>query len=159
MTERRLIAVLGYSNGAGGLHPVCAERLENAARVATPADAVLLSGWARRGNGPSEAELMATAWQGAAGRVLLDRTARSTYGNVRGVAAAALELGIRDVVLVTSGWHARRASALLRAALRGTGLRVRVASTAERGTRRARLRELACWPLVPLQAALVVRRI
>lgn len=158
MNETRLVAVLGYSNGAGGLHPVCAERLEQAARVVGPDDAVLLSGWARRRNGLSEAELMARSWQGPARRVLLDGAARSTYGNARGAAAAALRLGVRDVVLVTSGWHARRASVLLRAALRGTGLCVRIAPTAERGALRARLRELACWPLVPFQAALALRR-
>ncbi|GIU95346.1 MAG: hypothetical protein KatS3mg012_1803 [Gaiellaceae bacterium] len=31
---RRLVAVLGYSNGSGSLHPICATRLELAAEVA-----------------------------------------------------------------------------------------------------------------------------
>jgi uncharacterized SAM-binding protein YcdF (DUF218 family) len=159
VSETRLVAVLGYSNGAGGLHPVCAERLEQAARVADPGDAVLLSGWARRRGGLSEAELMARAWRGTARRVLLDGAARSTYGNVRGAAAAARRLGVRDVVLVTSGWHARRASVLLRAALLGSGLRVRVEAASEGAPARARLRELACWPLVPVQAALARLRL
>ncbi|HLF67727.1 MAG TPA: YdcF family protein [Gaiellaceae bacterium] len=158
MKEARLVAVLGYSDGSRGLHPVCAERLERAAGVAAPGDAVLLSGRARRPSTESEAELMARAWRGAARRVLLDRDARSTYGNARGAAATALELGVQDVVLVTSGWHARRAYTLLRAALRGTGLEVQLAPTGERGTLRSRLRELACWPIVPLQAALVGSR-
>ena len=36
------------AGGADGLHPICAARLEAAERVADGADAVLLSGWARR---------------------------------------------------------------------------------------------------------------
>ncbi len=45
---RRVIVVLGYSDGAGdGLHPVCAGRVAYAARVATADDVVVLSGWAR----------------------------------------------------------------------------------------------------------------
>jgi len=159
VSEARLVAVLGYSSGrANGLHPVCAARLARGAEAANPNDAVLLSGWARGRRPHSEAALMAEAWGGQAGRVLLDRRARSTYGNVVAVAAAASALSVREVVLVTSGWHGRRAAALLHALLRGSGRRVTLAMTSDQGTRAARLRELACWALVPIQTAAALCR-
>lgn len=154
---RRLVAVLGYSNGGHELHSVCAARLARAQTEARAGDVVLLSGWARRRSPSSEADLMARAWEGAATDVLVDDAARSTYGNVVAAAAAARSLSVEEVVLVTSGWHGRRAAALLRAALRGTGPRVTLAVTAERGGVAARARELACWPLVPVQAFLAAR--
>lgn len=155
----RLVAVFGYSgSGSAELHPICAERLALAAAEARPEDAVLLSGWARRRHVTPEAELMARAWRGASRTLLLDRDARTTYGNALGTAATARRLGAREVVLVTSRWHARRASTLVRAALRATGVDVRLATTGERGTLRARLRELLCWPFVPLLATLAARR-
>jgi hypothetical protein len=151
----RLVAVLGYSNGGGNrtLHPVCAARLARAVEEAQPGDAVLFSGWRRRG-ATSEAELMAGGWTGRAAEILLDTAARSTYGNVLAAAAAAREVSATEVVVVTSGWHGRRAAVLMRAAFRRP---VVVAATDERGTTGARLRELACWLLVPLQIALVRR--
>jgi len=153
MSRTRLVAVLGYSSGSidGVLHPVCAARLALAAREAGPADAVLFSGWRRRRTSASEAELMARNWSGRAQRLLVDSAARTTYGNVLAAAAAARSLAASEVVLVTSGWHGRRASTLLRAAHAG---RVFLAATDERGTTGARVRELACWLLVPLQVAL-----
>ncbi|MFO7573405.1 MAG: YdcF family protein [Gaiellaceae bacterium] len=158
MSATRLVAVLGYSDGSGDLHPVCSARLARAAEIAGPTDTVLLSGWARKRDQASEAELMAHAWPGATDGLLLDRDARSTYGNVVGAGATARSLGARELVLVTSGWHARRAAALMRAAVRGTQVRVEVAPTRELGSRRARVRELACWTLVPAQALLARRR-
>jgi len=101
---------------------------------------------------------MANAWNGQAGRVLLDRRARSTYGNLVAVAAAASALSVREVVLVTSSWLGRRAAALLHALLHGSGRRITLAVTGDQGTRAARLRELACWALVPIQAAAALRR-
>ena len=101
---------------------------------------------------------MARAWAPPVRRLVLDRTARSTLGNAIGVARAARALGVGEVVVVTSGWHGRRASALVRAALRPAGPRVVLASTDERGSLGARLRELACWLLVPVQAALAARK-
>lgn len=155
----RLVAVLGYSSGSGReLHAVCAARVARAAEEAVPGDAVLLSGCARRRWHASEAELMARAWSGSAERVLVDPGARSTYGNARSVARAARRLGVTEIVLVTSGWHGRRAATLVRAALRGSGPPVRLVATPERGSRAVRLRELACRPFVPLQSALAVRR-
>jgi uncharacterized SAM-binding protein YcdF (DUF218 family) len=154
----RLVAVLGYSDGSGELHPTCSARLRRAAEVARADDVVLLSGWARRPWHDSEAALMAHAWRGAASDVLLDGDARSTVGNVVGAVNTALALEARDVVLVTSRWHARRTAALVQAATRGTGVRVAIAPTHERGSVRERLRELCCWALVPVQAALAGRR-
>lgn len=159
MTRPRLVAVFGYSGGGSAqLHPICEERLAVAAAEAGTDDAVLLSGWARRRHARPEAELMARAWRGTSGRLLLDRDARTTYGNALATAALARRMGAREVVLVTSRWHARRASTLVRAALRPTGVHVRLAATSECGTVGARLRELLCWPLVPVLAALAARR-
>ena len=153
--SRRLVAVLGYSDrGAAGLHEVCAHRLEQAASVARPGDTVLLTGWARTRRRRSEARLMAEAWSGAASHLVIDEGARTTRGNARRAAALAAKLELDEVVLVTSRWHARRAGALLRIALRGSGRTLTVVPTDEAGSRRTRLRELACWPLVPLEVAL-----
>ena len=151
----RLVAVLGYSNGDArpDLHPVCAARLARAAEEVKDGDTVLFSGWHRRGPA-SEADLMARGWTGRAAQILLDTAARSTYGNVLGAAAAAKEMSAREVVLVTSRWHGRRAATLMRAASRH---QVVIAATDERGTAGARLRELACWLLVPVQVALARR--
>ena len=86
----RLVAVLGYSTRRGGaLHPVCAARLRAAEEVAADADAVVLSGWARRRHHPSEAELMTAAWHGPDVPLVPDGDARTTAGNARGVAARA----------------------------------------------------------------------
>jgi len=151
----RVVAVLGYSNGPEGeLHAICAARLRRAEREARADDVVLLSGWARGKRGTSEAELMARSWRGHAARILLDRGARSTLGNVAGAAAAARSVTAREVVLVTSSWHGPRAAALLRAALRGSTPTVSLALTDEPPPPRARIREAACWLAVPLQRAL-----
>jgi uncharacterized SAM-binding protein YcdF (DUF218 family) len=154
----RLIAVLGYSNGGSSLHRLCAERLRRAEAEAAPGDVVLLSGWARRGSARSEAELMRDGWRGPAVELILSGEARSTAGNARTAAEAAIGIGATEVVLVTSVWHERRAAALFRAALRGTGIRLAVASAESPSASTARLRELACWLLVPAQAALVRNR-
>jgi hypothetical protein len=154
----RLVAVLGYSDGAGdGLHPICAARLERAAEVVAPSDAVLFSGWARRGTSAPEAELMARAWKGHARKLVLDRSAGTTAGNAIGIARVARRLGADEVVVVTSSWHGRRAHTLVRAALAGTGAQVKLATTGEAPRARARARELACWSLVPVLAVLAAR--
>jgi uncharacterized SAM-binding protein YcdF (DUF218 family) len=152
--------VLGFSNGrgTGELHPVCIARLRRAEREARDDDVVLLSGWARRRTAPSEAELMARSWRGAASRLLLDRNARSTVGNAVSASAAARSVGAREVVLVTSGWHGRRAAALVRAALRESGSSVSLALTDEPASTRERVREVACWLVLPLQRAVARRR-
>jgi hypothetical protein len=74
-----------------------------------------------------------------------------------GIARAARRVGAREVVVVTSGWHGRRASVLARAALAGSHVNVTLATTDERGTYRARVRELACWVTLPFVAIVAAR--
>jgi uncharacterized SAM-binding protein YcdF (DUF218 family) len=153
----RLLAVLGYSDGSTSeLHAVCDARLARAADETRPDDVVLFSGWARGSRAPSEADLMAASWTGI-GRVrLVDRGARTTLGNAVAVARAARRVGADEVVLVTSTWHARRAAVLARAALLGTGARLRVA--AADGPPSPRLvREAAAWLVVPILAVVAAR--
>lgn len=159
MTPPRLVVVLGYSDGSGGgLHPVCAARLAHAAAVAGATDAVVLSGWARHPHGASEAQLMAAAWTGDSARLVLDPDARSTLGNAVNASAHARAIRAHEVVVVTSGWHARRAHALFRAALRGSAAHVTVSSPAGPRPLRARAREVACWALIPIQAGMAALR-
>jgi uncharacterized SAM-binding protein YcdF (DUF218 family) len=71
--------------------------------------------------------------------------------------AAELARGLKaDVVLVTSSLHARRAAVLLRAALRGSESTVGVVTSDERPSPGTRLRELACWLLVPFASLAAV---
>ena len=141
MSSGRLVTVLGYSGGAGhSLHDICAARLRLAEQEARPGDVILLSGGARRGRFESEAELMARSWRGPRGRILLDRRARSTRGNAVRTAAAARTLGVTEIVLVTSGWHGRRAAALFRTVLRGSSATVTLVVTNDRGSRGSRVR-------------------
>jgi uncharacterized SAM-binding protein YcdF (DUF218 family) len=153
----RVVVVLGYSNGRGDLHPVCAARLDRAGEVATPDDVVVLSGWARVPGASSEAELMRAAWRGSAREVVVDPDARTTVENLANALNDVLRVGAREVVVVTSSWHAPRAKAALRWLLRHTGVKVRSASPSG-GSRRASLRELALWPLLPFQLWWVGRR-
>ncbi len=156
---KRLVAVLGYSDGEAPaeLHPVCVARVECAAAAANSADVILFSGWARRGREASEADLMAASWQGATRHHIVDRDARTTLGNAIAVGRAARRVDASEVLLVTSGWHARRAAVLVRASLLGSGARLRVASTGEAASPARGLRELAAWTLVPLLALVAVR--
>jgi uncharacterized SAM-binding protein YcdF (DUF218 family) len=154
----RLIAVCGYSGSRDqGLHAICEQRLRRAEEEAGPDDVVLLSGWARGSDATPEAELMARSWQGSCRRLYVDGNARSTLGNVAAAAALAREVDATEVLLVTSSWHARRAGALLRAALAGSKRTVGVATTDERPSLGTRMRETACWSAVPF-ARLVARR-
>ena len=91
-------------------------------------------------------------WLDDTRRRIVDRGARTTLGNAIVVGRAARRLGVSDVLLVTSRWHARRASVLVRASLRGTGTRLSVATSAETPPPVRRLRELAAWSVVPLLA-------
>ena len=160
MSARRLVVVLGYSGRRAGaadeLHEICAARLRCAEREARPDDVVLLSGRARAGRN-SEADLMARSWRGPAAELVLDHGAASTYGNAVATAALARSLTPDEVVVVTSSWHARRASALVRAAIRDSSTRVSSASAESGRSLRASLRELVCWTLVPLQRNLLER--
>jgi uncharacterized SAM-binding protein YcdF (DUF218 family) len=151
MTAERVVAVLGYSHRRNGrLHAICAERLAHAQRLAEGARAVVFSGW-------SEAELMRTAWAGPDVLLVCDAEARSTAQNAANVAAAARELGARELVVVTSHWHRARARILVGAALRGSGIRFSVETV--RGSRPSWLlaRELVCLGLLPLQLLLARR--
>jgi uncharacterized SAM-binding protein YcdF (DUF218 family) len=155
----RLIVVLGYSNGGGdGLHTVCAARLARASELATAEDVVVLSGWARTPGTRPEAELMRAAWRGAAREVVVDPDARTTVENVANAVNDVHRLGAGEVIVVTSSWHVRRATAAMRWLLRGTGVRVRAASPPGR-TARAAARELALWPLLPFQLWRAGRRV
>ena len=154
----RLVAVLGYSDGrTRSLHPVCAARLARAEAEVRPDDSVLFSGWARSKTAPPEADLMARAWTAPVQRAILDRNARSTVGNALAVARAAHRAGADEVVLVTSGWHGRRASALARAALLGSRTKVSLATTDDSAPTTTRIRELTCWALVPFLAVVAAR--
>jgi uncharacterized SAM-binding protein YcdF (DUF218 family) len=148
----KLLVVLGYSDGKRDeLHPICAARLERARSLADGADAVVLTGWARRHGGVAEAELMRRAWGGPQERVICDPEARITAENAARVAGLVRRLGARDVVVVTSWWHRLRASLLFRTLLRGTGARVHVVAAGRLWSPRLVLRELACFALVPVQ--------
>jgi hypothetical protein len=149
----RVVAVLGYSrNGDRALHPICAHRVAHAERIATGAGAVVLSGWARSQAPAGEAELMRDAWRRDDVPLVLDCSAQTTAGNAAAVAQLARRLGATELVLVTSSWHARRARALVRAALRGSGIHVSVSSPGGPPAPLLALRDLACIAAVPIQA-------
>ena len=157
----RVVIVLGYSaggRGAGELHPVCAARLERAAEIATADDVVVLSGWARIPESNSEAELMSTAWRGAAREVVVDPDARTTVENMANALNDVLRVGAREAVVVTSSWHAPRAKAALRWLLRHTGVKVRSVAPPPARSWRASLRELPLWLLLPVQLWAVGRK-
>ena len=154
----RLVAVLGYSDRrTPGLHRVCAARLARAEQAAGLDDVVLFTGWARGGSPAAEADLMASEWKAPVRARVVERHARTTLGNVRSIARLARKLGVDEVVLVTSSWHARRASALLRAALAGSGATLYTATADERVTPLRGARELASWTIVPLLALVAGR--
>ncbi|MDH4178357.1 MAG: YdcF family protein [Thermoleophilia bacterium] len=155
----RLIVVLGYSDGSGvgELHPVCAARLEVATSIASPTDVVVLSGWSRDGRSRPEAELMAEAWHSRVAELVVDPDARTTVGNAANALNDVFRVGAKEVVVVTSSWHARRARVAFRWLLRYTGVKVRSASPPG-GSLRASLRELTLWPLLPAQVWHVQRK-
>jgi len=145
----RVVAVLGYSGRRDdGLHHVCAARVVHAQGLAVGCRAVILSG---------EAEVMRAAWRGPELALICDGDARSTVENVVNVAAAARELGVEEVVAVTSRWHRLRVRILLAAALRSSGIHSRVESP--RASRPLLLvaRELVALALLPVQLLRVLR--
>jgi uncharacterized SAM-binding protein YcdF (DUF218 family) len=154
----RLVAVLGYSDASTAeLHPVCGARLERAAVEARADDIVLFSGWARGTSTSPEADLMAACWSTPTRAQLIDREARTTLGNAIAVARAARQRRVDDVVVVTSQWHAKRAAVLVRAALTGSGVRLRVVPVEEPLPPKRRLREAAAWLVVPIFAVVAAR--
>jgi uncharacterized SAM-binding protein YcdF (DUF218 family) len=151
VTARQVVVVLGYSNaGRAGLHPICAARLARAAEAATPDDVVVLSGWAREPHTRPAADLMRAAWRGPAREVVVDPDARTTVENLANALDDVRRAGAREVLIVTSSWHAPRAAVAMRWLLRGTEVDVRALSPPGRSTR-ATLRELVLWPLLPFQ--------
>jgi hypothetical protein len=143
VTPARVVAVLGYSRGGSGdLHPVCARRLEHAQRLVASSGTVILSG---------EAEVMRAAWCGPEVVLVCDPEARSTADNARNIARTVRELGADELVVVTSRWHGLRARALMKAALRGTGIRLTLATTDGPRPALVLARELACLALLPVQ--------
>lgn len=153
----RLVVVLGYSSGRrDGLHPICSARLAHAARLVGDSDAVLLSGWSRRGGTVAEAELMRRAWDGRSVALLCDPDARVTAENAANAAVHARELAVERVLVVTSWWHRLRTRVLFRSLL--PGIRVEVAAARTPWSPRLLLRELVVFPLVPLQVAIARRR-
>lgn len=158
MTATRVVVVLGHSDGGRGeLHPVCAARVARAAELATPADVVVLSGHARVAGTHSEAELMQAAWRGVAHELVLDPDARTTVENMANAVNDILRVGAREVVVVTSSWHAPRATTALRWLVRYTGVKVRAASPPGRSLPGV-LREVLVWPLLPAQLWLAGRK-
>ena len=157
MTAARVVLVLGYSDGGQGeLHRVCAARLARAVEVSTTDDVVVLSGWARVPHTRSEAELMRAAWRGQAREVVVDPDARTTVDNVANALNDIARSHAREVLVVTSSWHAPRAKAALRWLLRSTGIHVRAVTPPERSVRAALL-ELPLWLLLPFQLWLAGR--
>jgi uncharacterized SAM-binding protein YcdF (DUF218 family) len=153
----RVVAVLGYSRrGDSVIHDICLQRLRRAEDISQPSDAVVLSGRGRARAG-SEAALMAAAWRGDNSAVVPETESRSTVGNARAIARYAGEVGAEEVVVITSSWHRPRAALLFRAALRGTGTRLRVLAPERTWPLGPIVRELACFLVLPFQLARVLR--
>jgi uncharacterized SAM-binding protein YcdF (DUF218 family) len=147
-----VIVVLGYSDGGKGeLHPIGAARLARAAEISTADDVVVLSGWARVPGTQSEAQLMAWAWTGAAAEVVVDPDARTTVGNAVNALNDVARIGAREVVVVTSRWHAARAKAAFRLLLWKRNVHVAAVFPPEPRSTVAMLRELPLWALLPVQ--------
>lgn len=156
----RVVAVLGYSvRGHRELHPVCAARVAAAAALAREDDVVVFSGWARTAGAESEAALMARAWTGAGARTILDDGARHTAENAARVSRIARELGVAEILVVTSRWHATRAGFAFRALLRDRDVRVELAWGDEPRNVPAVAREAAVWPVFGLQLARARREV
>lgn len=148
-----ILAVLGYSTRRGHeLHPVCAARVDRAVEEADAADAVILSGWARRSHLPTEADLMRRAWRHRGTPVVLDAHASTTAESAARMAPFARAVEARELRVVTSGWHVRRATYLFRRALRDTQIHVTAAHADDRPTIAQSAREIASWMAVPIRA-------
>jgi len=100
---------------------------------------------------------MRRSWDGRGAAVLCDPDARITAENAANAAAHARELAVGDVLVVTSWWHRLRTRVLFRSLL--PGIRVEVVSARTPWSPRLLLRELAVFPLVPLQVARARRRV
>jgi uncharacterized SAM-binding protein YcdF (DUF218 family) len=89
------------------------ERLEDLVREAeriaesTPVDAVVFTGWARRG-GMSEAEQMHAAWSGPEVELVVEPTASVTAENATRTVPLLLERGIDRAIIVCAPLHLYR---------------------------------------------------
>jgi uncharacterized SAM-binding protein YcdF (DUF218 family) len=147
----RLVLVLGYSpRRPGGLHPVCASRVEHAASRVVEEDVVVLSGTV------GEVELMAAAW--GSSRVFVRDRARRTADSAVAAVRLVEEAGADDVLVVTSWWHRPRASLMVRRALRRRPVRVTGSGAQGPWSVFQLAREAGCFPLIPLHLALARRR-
>ena len=99
---------------------------------------------------------MRRAWTGSTEGLVCDPDARITAENAANAAAHARELGVQEVVVVTSRWHQLRAGILFRSLL--PGMRVTVSGAPTPAPPRVLLREVAVFPLVPFQLARARRR-
>ena len=141
----RILAVLGYSRRADEeLHAICAARLARAHELADDVDTVILSGF-------PEAELMADAWMGPEVDLIPEAESRSTAQNAANVAREAGELGATELVVVTSSWHRLRVDALMRTALRGSGIQLHIEGADGPRPLALLAREAACVALLPFQ--------
>jgi DUF218 domain len=141
----RILAVLGYSRRADEeLHAICAARLARAHELAADVETVILSGF-------PEAELMADAWTGPEVELIPEAESRSTAQNAANVARKARELGASELVVVTSSWHRLRVEALMRTALRRSGIRLQVEGADAPRPLALLAREAACVVLLPFQ--------
>jgi uncharacterized SAM-binding protein YcdF (DUF218 family) len=143
----RVLAVLGYSRrGEKELHAICAARLARAHELADGVDTVILSGF-------PEAELMADAWTGPDVELIPEAESRSTSQNAANVARKVRELGASDLVVVTSSWHRLRVGALMRVALRGSGIQLHLEGADTPRPLGVLAREAGCVALLPFQLA------
>ena len=147
-----MIAVLGYSpRRSSRLDPVCSARVERACAIARDGDLVVLSGWSRHPGVEAEAQLMARAWHGAQVELVKETDSRHTAGNAAAVSEVARASPATELVLVTSWWHSPRATVLVRAALRGSGVQVRTVGAPSRASVGLLGRELLCLAALPVQ--------
>jgi uncharacterized SAM-binding protein YcdF (DUF218 family) len=154
----RVIAVLGYSpRRSDRLHPVCSARVERACEVARDGDMVVLSGWSRHPGVEPEGALMARAWHGPEVDLVTETDARHTVGNAAVVAREARDAGAAELVLVTSWWHSRRATLLVRAALHGSDVHVTAVRAPSQPSFALLAREVCFLAALPLQL-LALRR-
>ena len=100
---------------------------------------------------------MRAAWRGPEVTLVSDSTARNTRENAAEVAQTARRLGADEVVVVTSGWHAPRARALVRAALRQASVSVQSSSPPGQKPVTLLAREVACLAALPYHLVRVRR--
>lgn len=132
-TPPTLIAIFGAAVWPGGrASPSLARRIRFASEAARlNPQALLLCSGGLGGHPPAEAAVMArelTALGVAAERLILDEASLDTFDSVVVVARKARELGVRDMVVCSDGYHLPR----IRLMLGTLGLRTRAGPRGER---------------------------